>query len=132
MAEHLQWTDDFDSPHEECGVIGVSSPTEEVAQLVFFGLFSLQHRGQEAAGIAASDGKQARLHKDDGLVNNVFDAAALAPLKGKNGIGHTRYSTTGGSGTRNAQPFMVETIHGPLAVAHNGNLVNAQELRAEL
>ncbi len=132
MAEHLQWTDDFDSPHEECGVIGVSSPIEEVAQLVFFGLFSLQHRGQEAAGIAVSDGKQARLHKDDGLVNNVFDAAALAPLKGKNGIGHTRYSTTGGSGTRNAQPFMVETIHGPLAVAHNGNLVNAQELRAEL
>ena len=121
-----------DRPYEECGVIGVTSPSEEVGELVFFGLFALQHRGQEAAGIAVSDGVQARLHKADGLVGQVFTPAAMAPLQGMNGIGHTRYSTTGGVGTRNAQPFLVETVHGPLAVAHNGNLVNAGELRTEL
>lgn len=121
-----------DRLHEECGVIGISSPTEDVAQLVFFGLFALQHRGQEAAGIAVSDGSQAHIHKADGLVTQVFTPANLAPLRGTNGIGHTRYSTTGGSSARNAQPFLVETVHGPLAVAHNGNLVNAHELRSEL
>ena len=121
-----------DRPNEECGVIGVTSPSEEVGELVFFGLFALQHRGQEAAGIAVSDGVQARLHKADGLVGQVFTPAAMSPLQGMNGIGHTRYSTTGGVGTRNAQPFLVETVHGPLAVAHNGNLVNAGELRTEL
>ncbi len=121
-----------DRPSEECGVIGVTSPAEEVGELVFFGLFALQHRGQEAAGIAVSDGVQARLHKADGLVGQVFNPAAMSPLQGMNGIGHTRYSTTGGVGTRNAQPFLVETVHGPLAVAHNGNLVNAGELRTEL
>jgi len=121
-----------DRLHEECGVMGISSLTEDVAQLVFFGLFALQHRGQEAAGIAVSDGSQARIHKADGLVTHVFTPANLAPLRGTNGIGHTRYSTTGGSGARNAQPFLVETVHGPLAVAHNGNLVNAHELRSEL
>lgn len=121
-----------DRLHEECGVVGISSSTEDVAQMVFFGLFALQHRGQEAAGIAVSDGGQARIHKSDGLVSHVFTPANLAPLRGNNGIGHTRYSTTGGSGARNAQPFLVETVHGPLAVAHNGNLVNAHELRQEL
>ena len=105
-----------DRLHEECGVMGVSSPAEDVAQMVFFGLFALQHRGQEAAGIAVSDGVQARIHKADGLVSHVFTPANLAPLRGSNGIGHTRYSTTGGSGARNAQPFLVETVHGPLAV----------------
>ncbi|MEK7292595.1 MAG: class II glutamine amidotransferase, partial [Actinomycetota bacterium] len=121
-----------DSPHEECGVIAVSSTTDDVAQLTFFGLFALQHRGQEAAGIAVSDGRQARLHKDVGLVGQVFTQATLAPLIGNHSIGHTRYSTTGVSGARNAQPFLVETMNGPLAVAHNGNLVNAAELREEL
>ena len=121
-----------DAPREECGVIGVSSPAGDVAEQVFFGLFALQHRGQEAAGIAVSDGTQARIQKGDGLVGQVFTGASLAPLHGSNGIGHTRYSTTGGVGARNAQPFLVETIHGPLAVAHNGNLVNARELRAEI
>jgi amidophosphoribosyltransferase len=121
-----------DSVHEECGVMGISSPAEDVAQMVFFGLFALQHRGQEAAGIAVSDGTQARIHKADGLISNVFTPVNLEPLRGSNGIGHTRYSTTGGSGARNAQPFLVETVHGPLAVAHNGNLVNAHELRSEL
>ncbi len=121
-----------DSPREECGVIAVSSTTGDVAQLAFFGLFALQHRGQEAAGIAVSDGRQARLHKDVGLVGQIFTQETLAPLVGNHSIGHTRYSTTGVSGSRNAQPFLVETMNGPLAVAHNGNLVNAVELRDEL
>ena len=121
-----------DRPRDECGVIGVTLPSGDVGELVFFGLFALQHRGQEAAGIAVSDGTQARLHKADGLVGQVFTPAAMAPLQGPTGIGHVRYSTTGGSGARNAQPFLVETVHGPLAVAHNGNLVNAGELRSGL
>lgn len=122
-----------DHPVEECGIIGVSSPSgEQTAQLAFFGLFALQHRGQEAAGIAVSDGSRARLHKDVGLITQVFDNEALAPLAGYHAIGHTRYSTVGSSVARNAQPFLVETMHGPLAVAHNGSLVNAAELRDEL
>jgi amidophosphoribosyltransferase len=122
-----------DSPHDECGVFGISTPHGEgVAQLAFFGLFALQHRGQEAAGIAVSDGNRARLHKDAGLVATVFTPEALAPLTGYHAIGHTRYSTTGANSSRNVQPFLVETMHGPLAVAHNGNLVNAPMLREEL
>ena len=122
-----------DHPHDECGVLGISTPHGDgVAQLAFFGLFALQHRGQEAAGIAVSDGQRARLHKDPGLVSTVFTPEALAPLTGYHAIGHTRYSTTGGSSHRNIQPFLVETMHGPLAVAHNGNLVNAPALRDEL
>ena len=122
-----------DSPHEECGVFGVSTPHGEgIAQLVFFGLFALQHRGQEAAGIAVSDGSRVRMHKDSGLVTNVFTPAAMASLSGYHGIGHTRYSTTGSNSHRNIQPFLVETMHGPLALAHNGNLVNTRSLREEL
>ncbi|MBA3803380.1 MAG: amidophosphoribosyltransferase, partial [Acidimicrobiia bacterium] len=124
---------DDDAPREECGVVAISTPNGDgIAQLTFFGLFALQHRGQEAAGIAVSDGQRARVHKDAGLVSNVFTKAALAPLTGYHAIGHTRYSTTGGSSSRNVQPFLVETMHGPLATAHNGNLVNAQALRSEL
>ena len=122
-----------DRPVEECGVIGVSSPAgEQTAQLAFFGLFALQHRGQEAAGIAVSDGHRARMHKDTGLVTHVFDAASLAPLAGYHAIGHTRYSTIGASSAQNAQPFLLETMHGTLALAHNGSLINAAELRDEL
>jgi amidophosphoribosyltransferase len=122
-----------DSPREECGVLGISTPHGEgVAELAFFGLFALQHRGQEAAGIAVSDGKRARVHKEPGLVANVFTPEALAPLAGYHAIGHTRYSTTGSNVERNIQPFIVETMHGPLALAHNGNLVNAPALREEL
>ena len=122
-----------DGPREECGVFGVSTPHGEgIAQLVFFGIFALQHRGQEAAGIAVSDGSRVRMHKDSGLVTNIFTPATMATLSGYHGIGHTRYSTTGSNSERNAQPFLVETMHGPLAVAHNGNLVNAQALREEL
>jgi amidophosphoribosyltransferase len=118
---------------EECGVIALSTPDgDHTAQQIFFGLFALQHRGQEAAGMAVADGVRARLHKDTGLVNQVFTPESLAPLTGYHGIGHTRYSTTGSSVVRNAQPYLVETMHGPLAVAHNGNLINAGELRGEL
>jgi amidophosphoribosyltransferase len=122
-----------DGPRDECGVLGISTPHGEgVAELAFFGLFALQHRGQEAAGIAVSDGKRARVHKEPGLVANVFTPEALAPLVGYHAIGHTRYSTTGSNVERNIQPFIVETMHGPLALAHNGNLVNAPALRDEL
>jgi len=122
-----------DQPREECGVLGVSTPHGDgVAQLAFFGLFALQHRGQEAAGIAVSDGHRARVHKEAGLVTNVFSPEALAPLTGYHAIGHNRYSTTGSSAERNIQPFLVETMHGPLALAHNGNIVNAPSLREEL
>ena len=121
-----------DHPNEECGVVGVYAPHEDVASMAFYGLYALQHRGQEAAGIAVSDGQTVRLHKDAGLVSQVFNAQNLAPLQGHYAIGHTRYSTTGSSSNRNAQPFMIETEHGPLVIAHNGNLVNAAELRREL
>lgn len=121
-----------DHPHEECGVIGVFAPNEDVARMTFFGLYALQHRGQEAAGIAVADGQMISMHKDVGLVSHVFTPTTMAELKGHYAIGHTRYSTTGSSLLRNAQPFMIETIHGPLALAHNGNLVNSVELRNEL
>lgn len=122
-----------DQPRDECGVLAISTPHGDgVAQLAFFGLFALQHRGQEAAGIAVSDGVRARIHKDTGLVANVFTPEVMSPLTGYHAIGHTRYSTTGANALRNIQPFLVETMHGPLAVAHNGNLVNAPALRDEL
>ncbi len=121
-----------DKPHDECGLIAIFAPNEDVARMAYFGLYALQHRGQEAAGIAVSDGRTARLHKEAGLVAQVFTPQNLAPLKGDYAIGHTRYSTTGSSAVRNAQPFLIETQHGPLALAHNGNLVNAAELRRAL
>jgi amidophosphoribosyltransferase len=121
-----------DSPHEECGIVGIFAPNEDVATMAFFGLFALQHRGQEAAGIAVSDGETVHLHKDIGLVTQVFNPHNLAPLKGNYAIGHTRYSTTGSSSARNSQPFLIDTYLGPVAVAHNGNLVNAADLRRDL
>ncbi len=121
-----------DHPHEECGVIGVFAPHEDVARMAFFGLYALQHRGQEAAGIAVADGQTILMHKGVGLVSQVFTSSTMTELKGHYAIGHTRYSTTGSSLLRNAQPFRIETIHGPLALAHNGNLVNSAELRNEL
>ena len=121
-----------DGPREECGVIGIFAPNEDVARMAFFGMYALQHRGQEAAGLAVSDGRSMRLHKDIGLVSQVFKPDSLAPLRGDFAIGHTRYSTTGSSALRNAQPFMIESLHGPIAVAHNGNLTNSAELRQDL
>ena len=117
---------------EECGVVGISSRSDDAARSAFFGLYALQHRGQEAAGIAVSDGRAVRVHKGLGLVSQVFDAGNLDPLVGRMAIGHNRYSTTGSNSDRNTQPYVVETLHGPLGVAHNGNLVNADQLRSEL
>ena len=121
-----------DHPHEECGVFGLYAPGEDVARLTFFGLYALQHRGQESAGIAVSDGKKINAHKQMGLVSQVFDEQSLAPLKGHIAIGHTRYSTTGSSLIANAQPFTMESYLGPLALAHNGNLTNAADLRTSV
>lgn len=121
-----------ESPKEECGVIGIFAPNEDVARMTFFGLYALQHRGQEAAGMAVADGQVMAMHKGIGFVSRVFTPESMAEMKGHYAIGHTRYSTTGSSSLRNAQPFMIETIHGPLALAHNGNLVNSAELRQEL
>lgn len=121
-----------DSPKEECGVIGIFAPNEDVARMTFFGLFALQHRGQEAAGIAVSNGVAMSAYKNVGLVSQVFTPETLGGLKGHYAIGHTRYSTTGSSAARNAQPFIIETMHGPLALAHNGNLVNSAGLRDAL
>jgi amidophosphoribosyltransferase len=114
---------------EECGVFGVWAPGEEVSKLTYFGLFALQHRGQEAAGIAVSDGSGVVVYKDLGLVAQVFDEPTLASLRGHLAIGHTRYSTTGGSTWENAQPTLRATPAGStIALAHNGNLVNTAEL----
>ncbi|MEZ4517776.1 MAG: hypothetical protein R3C44_13450 [Chloroflexota bacterium] len=121
-----------DKFQDECGIFGVYAPGRDVARLAFFGLYALQHRGQESAGIATSDGHMAYIHKGMGLVSQVFKEDNLAPLNGHLAIGHNRYSTTGSSHLRNAQPYLIETIYGPLGVAHNGNLTNAHELRHQL
>ncbi len=117
---------------ESCGVFGIYAPGEDVARLTFFALYALQHRGQESAGIAVSDGRTIRMHKGMGLVSQIFNEDILAFLKGDLAIGHNRYSTAGASRLANAQPFLIETALGPLAVAHNGNLTNAMALRQEL
>ena len=122
-----------DKPEEACGIYAVLAPGEPVANLTYFGLYSLQHRGQESAGIAVFDaGHKVRLHKDMGLVSQVFDQDVLERLVGDLAVGHNRYSTTGSSKVCNAQPVVLMTRLGPCALAHNGNLVNAAELRLEL
>ncbi len=118
-------------PREECGIFGVYGHPD-AAKLTFFGLYALQHRGQESAGIATSDGTTILDHKAMGLVNDVFNENALRALKGSLAIGHVRYSTTGSSILQNAQPFCVTHAGRGIAVAHNGNLVNAHKIRAEL
>jgi amidophosphoribosyltransferase len=115
-------------PREECGVFGVYAPGDEVARLTYFGLYALQHRGQESAGIATSNGEQILVFKDMGLVSQVFDEGALASLSGHIAVGHNRYSTTGDSVWANAQPTLGPTAHGTLALGHNGNLTNTAEL----
>ncbi|MDN5271459.1 amidophosphoribosyltransferase [Chloroflexus sp. MS-CIW-1] len=121
-----------DKPVHECGIFGIVATDADVARLTFFGLYALQHRGQESAGIAVSNGRSIRYYKNMGLVAQVFDEEKLRPLSGYMAIGHTRYSTTGSSKLENAQPFVVESALGPLAVGHNGNLTNAAVLRREL
>jgi amidophosphoribosyltransferase len=124
--------DELDRPHEECGIFGIYAPGREVARLSFFALYALQHRGQESAGIATSDGRTAYLHKDMGLVSQVFNEENLRPLRGHLAIGHNRYSTTGSSHMRNCSPYLIECAYGPLGVAHNGNLTNTAYLRQTL
>ena len=129
-----------DKPEEACGVFGVYAPGETVAKLAYFGLYALQHRGQESAGIATFDGDpkvdpervHVHIHKDMGLVSQVFNETILHKMPGYLAIGHTRYSTTGSSRVVNAQPAIVNTRLGTLALAHNGNLVNTAILREEL
>lgn len=116
-------------PQDACGVFGVWAPGEDVAKLTYFGLYALQHRGQESAGIATSDGHSILVYKDMGLVSQVFDESALSSMKGHLAIGHTRYSTTGGSTWENAQPTLGGSDQGTVALAHNGNLINTVELR---
>ncbi len=122
----------FDSPREECGVIAVYSPEETASRMVFFGLFALQHRGQESAGIASIDGDEIRVHAEMGLVSQVFREADFQPLAGEFAIGHTRYSTTGSSELCNAQPMLVDGRSGAIALANNGNIVNALQLKEQL
>ncbi len=123
-----------DNPREACGVFGVYGPGEDVARLTFYGLYALQHRGQESAGIATSNGKDFSLRTGMGLVSQVFDEEDLAFLRGHIAIGHTRYSTAGGSLECNAQPIVVtDKFSGePIALGHNGNLTNVDIIREDL
>ena len=126
-----------DEPHEECGVFGMYDfDGGDVAASIYYGLFALQHRGQESCGIAVSDTKGPKgmvsTHKDMGLVNEVFTGDILQKLKGDIGVGHVRYSTAGASTRENAQPLVLNYVKGTLGMAHNGNLINANELRREL
>ncbi len=130
-TDHWPLATDSDKLREECGVVAVYGHPE-ASKLAYLSLYALQHRGQESAGIAASDGERLRLHKSMGLVSDIFTAEALARVPGSLAIGHTRYSTTGDSALLNAQPIMVECNKGKIALAHNGNITNALEIRAHL
>lgn len=121
-----------DKPEEACGVFGVYAPQEDVATLTYFGLYALQHRGQESAGIATFHQGHVHSYKGMGLVSQVFDDEILRQLPGQWAVGHTRYSTTGSSRMVNAQPAVLDTRLGQMALAHNGNIVNANALREEL
>jgi amidophosphoribosyltransferase len=118
--------------HECCGVFGVYAPGEDVARLTYFALFALQHRGQESAGIATTDGKGIQLHADMGLVSHVFNENSLSKLSGDIAIGHNRYSTRGSSRIYNVQPLLMGTDSNSIAIAHNGNIINAEHLYEEL
>lgn len=121
-----------DKPREECGIFGIYAPGENVAQLTYYGLYALQHRGQESAGMAVSDGTNIRLHKDMGLVAEVFNEASLELLKGQLAIGHVCYSPDGVSSLLNAQPMLSQGLSGSISLALNGSLTNAAELRQSL
>jgi amidophosphoribosyltransferase len=122
--------DDVDKLKEECGVFGIFSNNDiDVASITYYGLYALQHRGQESAGIAVSDGRELNCYKEMGLVSEVFNEAVLSGLKGKAAIGHVRYSTTGSSNVQNAQPLVSKFKLGAIAIGHNGNLVNADVIK---
>lgn len=131
MKHNSQYTENFGKPKHECGICGIFGH-EEAAKLAYFGLYALQHRGQESAGIVAGDGKRVSIHKDMGLVPEVFTEQNLSRLSGHLAVGHVRYSTTGESSIVNTQPFLVTHKGTPIAVAHNGNLVNSLDLRKHL
>ena len=120
-----------DKLHEECGVAAIYGHPE-ASKLTYLSLYALQHRGQESAGIASANGDRIELHKAMGLVSDIFTADALARVPGSLAIGHTRYSTTGDSALLNAQPIRVECSKGKIALAHNGNITNAPEIRSQL
>ncbi|RJP18871.1 MAG: amidophosphoribosyltransferase [Deltaproteobacteria bacterium] len=121
----------FDGWNEECGIFGIHGHPE-ASNMTYLGLYALQHRGQESAGIASSDGEVITFHKEMGLVADIFSEEILSRLPGHSAIGHVRYSTTGSSDLKNAQPVVVDFESGSIAVAHNGNLVNAHEIKREL
>ena len=121
----------FDKFKDECGVFGIFGHPE-AANMTYLGLYALQHRGQESAGISASDGQQVRISREMGYVADIFDGGTLARLPGPLAIGHVRYSTAGESKLLNAQPILIDCAHGQIALCHNGNIVNARELRDEL
>src|SRR6185437_1095970 len=123
---------DLSGPRDACGVFGVYAPGQAVSNLTYLGLYALQHRGQESAGIATADGEKMRVSRAMGHVADAFDERALEALPGHIAIGHTRYSTAGESRLQNAQPILIDCAHGQIAIAHNGNLVNARELRDQL
>lgn len=124
--------DPEDKGQDECGVFGVWAPGEDVSSLTYFGLYALQHRGQESAGIATSNGKQILIYKDMGLVSQIFNEDHLHPLTGHIAVGHVRYATTGKSHWQNAQPTLGPTPFGTVALGHNGNLINTQALMAKV
>jgi amidophosphoribosyltransferase len=117
-----------EGPKEACGLIGVWAPGDDISRLIYFGLFALQHRGQESAGMAVSDGENILVYKDLGLVSQVFKESTLSTLQGDLGIGHNRYSTTGSTTWENAQPSFKTDGGRSIALGHNGNLVNTAEL----
>ena len=121
----------MDKLKEECGIFGIYGHSE-AANLTYLGLYALQHRGQESVGIATSDGGRLQIHKAMGYVADSFDEATIGRLGGMSAVGHVRYSTAGESGLKNAQPILIDCAHGEIAIAHNGNIVNAQELREML
>src|SRR5215510_5423484 len=121
----------IDKFKDECGVFGIFGHPE-AANMTYLGLYALQHRGQESAGIAASDGEVVRISREMGYVADIFNEAELSRLKGLLAIGHVRYSTAGESKLTNAQPILIDCAHGQIAICHNGNLVNARELRDDL
>ena len=116
--------------HEECGVFGIYDPEGSCAQTTYYGLYALQHRGQEACGIAAINDREQSFYKDVGLVSEVFDRETLQRLNGTMAVGHVRYATTGAGARENAQPLTIKYVKGTLAVVHNGNLVDVDRLRA--
>lgn len=128
--------DSLDRPKEECGIVGIHSKGSQAARKAYFGLFALQHRGQESSGIASAGGQDAgdtvHYHKAMGLVSQIYNEPVLKELPGEMAIGHNRYSTTGDSSPRNAAPHVIDTLDGMLAVAHNGNITNAADLRKDL